>query len=705
MKHYLFLGLAIMLPYVFNAQLFGKLLDKKIKKENEDFYNKTMEQEGTDFEVIEVPEKWQNEEAVILCQKVLVASRLKLREGYVNHALVRRQLKIQDKSILGDYSEFYFQDNEFVVVKVIKPDGTIIEIDVSQAIEVDTEVPKIHSGFFYSEKYYKVAISNLEVGDILDYSKVFRESTGDCRFGLSTKISYDYPVVYQKFVFESGPLVELVYNSFNNAPQFEYLKGNEFTPYFDGGQRLVLEDQNRAAPNREPWSHTYRHEPTLKISMYQPLNSMSRYVRSEAKEKLSWEKYLKKESGFMANDRVTFETRAVNYFIKQTKNELKSMNTEKKVNRIHRIVRHVLASSNPLSYNPSHSEKYMALMTKTLKNYDIYTEHVITTPRTTGTLEEVIFADEYVYGVYIPTLDKYYWYQGGYSIAGESRSDIAGAKAYKAGKGKINKPLGEFEEVVIPLSTSINNVLHTKMDISFRENDLLLLSNETIYSGKHRFIYSEFLISEYDYPKEEQMALSDDKTKKWLAKQKSEFTKEQLQEIKEARENSIQELIKSDYEINELLDHKVVEYGNTNKSPNLIWEYEATSDAYVSKAGNNLILELGKLISSQVELTEDEIENRTKDVEYDFAREFIHEVNITLPAGYIAKGLEQFNMNVDSEHAAFISSVVQEGNVLKLKARKAYKSQTVPVENWSELVEMLEAAYNFTQKKVILSKS
>ncbi|MEM9884598.1 MAG: DUF3857 domain-containing protein [Bacteroidota bacterium] len=708
MNKYFFLGLAIMLPYVFNAQLIGRFSDKNKKKASEEFYEKVMESEAKDFEITEVPEKWKNEPVVMLCQKLLMATKVQLREGYGNKVIVRKRLKIQDKSALEDYSTFYFSAEEFVSVKVIKASGKEISVNMSKAAEVDTEVPRKYRGFFRSEKYYKIAIPNLEVGDILDFAKVFVEYTVlACSFAIDTEISFDYPVVYQKFVFDSDVAVQLVYNSFNDAPKFELLKGRSTSTYLKypmGGQRLVMEDKDRSAANKERWYSTSQHEPIIKVSMSGSIVEKNRGKKPDPKSNLNWENTLKNASQRLKVSRLRYAIDDVEERLKKMDVDFEALNNEEKINTIHRAMRYVMNYTFPLNYDFSSGSNYMVIMSKMLEENEIPFQYVITHARSSGGLENILFFRNFTYGIYVPELDKYYWPSGGWEIAGQTRFDIAGTIGKKASKGKVNKPLGEFEDANIPVTQSKDNILKTEMDITMTNDNALNMSNRVSYGGGHRANYFTTLVSIYDYIIQEELAISNEKTREKLKKAKPDAMKEAIKEADRYKEENVEALIKSDYEINELLHHQVVEYGNTNESPNLIWEYQATSDAYVSKAGNNLILALGKLISSQVELTDEEIENRTRDVNYDFAREFVHEINITLPEGYVAKGLEQFNMNIDSEQAAFISSAMQEGNMLKLKARKAYKSQTVPVENWSELVEMLEAAYNFTQKKVILSK-
>ena len=110
------------------------------------------------------------------------------------------------------------------------------------------------------------------------------------------------------------------------------------------------------------------------------------------------------------------------------------------------------------------------------------------------------------------------------------------------------------------------------------------------------------------------------------------------------------------------------------------------------------------LISDQIELSEEEINERDRDAYINYEKTILNDINITLPAGLTAHGLDAFDYNVDNAAGTFKSSVAQDGNKLIVKTEKVYKKAYVPIAEWKGLTEMLEAAYQFTQQKAILKK-
>ena len=127
-------------------------------------------------------------------------------------------------------------------------------------------------------------------------------------------------------------------------------------------------------------------------------------------------------------------------------------------------------------------------------------------------------------------------------------------------------------------------------------------------------------------------------------------------------------------------------------------------DEFIQKAGPNLILEIGRFIGGQVALEKEEME-REKDVYFDYARSFYNEISFSIPEGYRVVGLEKLAYNIDNETGGFVSSAEVVGDKLYLKSRKFYKHHFVEAEKWPLMVEFLEAAYKFSQEKILLKKA
>ena len=68
------------------------------------------------------------------------------------------------------------------------------------------------------------------------------------------------------------------------------------------------------------------------------------------------------------------------------------------------------------------------------------------------------------------------------------------------------------------------------------------------------------------------------------------------------------------------------------------------------------------------------------------------------------KALEKFNKKVENSTGGFISTAVQNGNIIIIKTSKFYNNYYEPNSNWPKMIDFLDDAYQFTQEKILLKK-
>ena len=175
-------------------------------------------------QVTAVPEKWKNESAVIIYKS----------ENYNYHKFgasitytssIRKRIKLQDLAAVKEFSEFSFKNKfysnkgyfyregtNFIGIKIVKPDGKEIEIDVEkEAKEIDKEK--------------KIAIANLEVGDIIDfYFHSIEPFKSAYEFGfdpVETPFGDIYPTMEFKLSFHTENDFFVNFNTYNGAPELK----------------------------------------------------------------------------------------------------------------------------------------------------------------------------------------------------------------------------------------------------------------------------------------------------------------------------------------------------------------------------------------------------------------------------------------------------------------------------------------------------
>lgn len=130
-----------------------------------------------------------------------------------------------------------------------------------------------------------------------------------------------------------------------------------------------------------------------------------------------------------------------------------------------------------------------------------------------------------------------------------------------------------------------------------------------------------------------------------------------------------------------------------------------SQNGLVKKAGPNLILAIGKLIGDQLKI-EGRDRKRTVDVVRTAPVTYSYQLNVQLPQGYkVSKDtLAALNTSVSNAAGRFVSRASASGDIIVIKVEKVYNHYVEPVANWQQLLSIVDAAYNFTQKQIVVKR-
>jgi len=264
-----------------------------------------------DFTVTAVPDKWKDESGIIIAQKTKFAFDKDANKLAV-YEITRRRIKLNDRDAVNSYSSVYFRigsSNDGAGIKVIKSNGTMQDVSLRNAVFVEdasdvpsTFQPYIGKASTYYDKsksrviYYKLAIPDLDPGDIIDYGTIFYDDN------TVKKMSYiefdpiyfvctrEYPVISQKFEIDTDN------NSFVNS------KSTMGAPLFketgNGNADYSWEDQNREKIKDTRWVNSYVELPMVKFQIVfsKSENRSDLFIgdRGELKQNISPEELAKK---------------------------------------------------------------------------------------------------------------------------------------------------------------------------------------------------------------------------------------------------------------------------------------------------------------------------------------------------------------------------------------------------------------------------
>ena len=678
--------------------------------------------------VTSVPEKWKNESAVIIYKS----------ENYDYHKFgssvtytssIRKRIKLQDNAVVKEFSEFSFKDKFYsnkgyykragsntVGIKIVKPDGKEIEIDVEKdAKEVDKEK--------------KIAIANLEVGDIIDfYYHSVEPFKSTLEFGfepVETPFRDIYPTMEFKLSFHTENDFFVNFNTYNGAPELKEILNK-------GGKRDYELSATDIPKNEFPrWFYALNELPCYKFQVF--------FARSG--------KFEKRAEAFLSeNENVVKKTVSkediFNYYnekfrpygdlgqiFKFIKGKTFSSD-EEKVREVYYFTRHQYYTQyveafvaneanlfypfalydNPIFFNTEEAfiNHFMAFLKESKINYEI----IVGTAKFNGSIEDLLIQKNVTVLLKVNTEKPLYLeFFTPFSSADQFNYLLENTKAYALQVSKGRRVV-DSELITLPATTAKDNVSKTISTITLTDgmSDLKIKRNCS-YSGHMKEDEQSEKLKFYDFVNEDYSKYGTEplidrvRNKKKQTQYRSEFDA-LIKKYKDNMTESAKKRLSEEFGFE--IDDNTLEIKNTgrfgSKEPFVYDEEFTIQNNLIKKAGENYVLEIGKILTSQVELDKKDKE-RKANIYMPFPRTIDNEIILEIPAGYTVSGLDKLTKNVTSETGGFTSNASISGNKLIIKTSKFYNNYYESNANWQKMVQFLDVAYQFSQEKILLKKA
>ena len=675
-------------------------------KEREEIRQSIWAEKNREFDVKEFPEKWNNESAVILAKIDRYSYKKPPLKKFSQEEFSRRRVKLLDKAAVESYSElnFYWPDTyygekgeNFWGVFILKSNGKKIELKDEDGVEVTED------GY----QKIKVAIPDLEPGDIIDYFQL----TTLTNFGkekVFNPIVYtlpgSYPILIQTLEFEVDNKCYLNCKSLNGAPEVKKKRGdNETTIY-----RLVDTTRDRIKDMR--WTYSMRNFPTIKFQAFMASNVNLLPVKFIGKPEMVKSSVTKKEiDEYIKGFGNGYYEATMTDYAKWLKKNKKTLNKDNAAEEVYNYLRYYYAQGEPESsrgFNGINNHAFISLMKNILDQYKIPYEVLMGVPRSINALDDLILDEEVSFFLKIGDKDPYYVYNfGRYTNFADIPYLLEDIEVYA-----YNSKTKKIEKKRTPSSSADQNGYIANTIIKFDPENMQLLhfDSENIIKGHGKSYYQSRLMQFNDYiePLQEKYGVLPSQ-KAVTKKKKEEADRNKLDDFNETRISNRKKMIEGDFDEQKLEsfdDIAILEFGLDRQNPDFKFKEQYKVDGYVKKVGPNYVFDAGKLIGGQISLDDDDME-RDHDVHMDYARSFEYNIEVIIPDGYTVEGIENLNFNVDNAAGAFISTAKIEGNKLVMKTTKRYNTNYVKASDWPLMIDYLEAAYKFTQQKVLLKKA
>jgi|GEM_PF-2803566 len=713
LKNYLSILFLILIPF----SLFSQMWDLK----QEDI-EKMVWNDDSYFQIENLNPEWKKKSAVILDYKLLQELKETSPTGIGFSKLKHYKVVLFDQAAVDNFSEFYFSKvrtglykmfyKNFVGFRVIKPNGEVVNIDTEKEMIVEKD---------YYEVKQKIAIPNLQIGDIIDYYnfsyvynyqnqiKQSEKAYGDYYFILDRFLIPDkYPINKIKYEVITDKNWKLSIKPINDCPFKEFKKGeNEY--------HFVSESENVEALGDLEWDFYYRTRPSLKVyADWEP-----RYISKREKEGSKTFSKREIDEEVMQNYMKKYYDADVsslygNFQKYLKKNNLVNLSKERKVEEYFYFLRHHFVNMH-LMYDTYNSKREREIshfsfcqhFIFALKKMDINYDYLLTTPRILGDIHDILGMGEVVPILKINfETPGFIYFDGKYSRYDILPKAIEGVDCMVVKKSPGNKDF-TISDYKIPASNPEKNIFKSNLNVTISEKSLVI-GGEISVKGQAMPSYQNHFVSVFDFVFDENIKY---KTKRWGdpaelkdGKMKDKILQMKLDEEDEFKEN-FKDYLTERMEIKELelKSAEKIKFGMSSQDNEFSVKYNFSTEDLVNKVGNNYIVKIGELTGDHFQVKDDDLE-RDYDVYIPYPKKQSHQISFSIPENYELKGVENLNITLENEYGSFTSTATINENNLILNTNYNINVNFVEVENWPKVAEILNTAFDIQKKELLLKK-
>lgn len=618
--------------------------------------------------------------------------------------LDRMMVKLLDKSAVEHFSSFEFGDKEEewydnikltdieegFGVRIYKPDGSMQEIDLSQALPI-TDGKKGDK-----KRNNRITIPGLEVGDVLDYFYYTEENREE--FDISRRrISFasNYPIL--DFVAESSvdPALTLEMRAFNGAPLPE-------VKYSDKTNRFSLHTTMLRAIPAKKFINAARQVPFLEMRVLNN-NAKLRFKPKSARPGgvyvLSSQSYYEDIANFIRQHayKSGVPGRAADMVKKQRKAHPEWK--ERKLADYAYVATMYQALIDDEAYDPS----TLAFILR-----DAADKAKFSTPAGIGFINSSLD---------VPTSQITSWKAPDYvTLIGERPYLPSGVtflapgewpSSYQSEEGGCFRKLPEqgsvFPEMfTIPATTPNTNTRMDNLTLSIDPASAQVTVNGEISAvGAHKLGLTTAFNNKHTWLQlaEDYLGIEPEKRYRDTKFDSLAYNKSVYEHMKEdiKRRTGLEPL-----SVDTVL---ITSRGVMPDAKAFGCSYRATFDNITVDAGDETIVNIGKFFGDIERITGKDRE-RDFDAFMFFPNNYIRKLTFALPEGYSVnpEALEALNKSVSNSVGLFSSHAEANGGVVTIDVNTQERGYVVPTEKWQEYLDLTDAAADFAGTVLIINK-
>jgi len=729
--------------------------EKKYKEEADAIRKEVWGWKKPEFAVRTIPAEYSNASRIVIARHTEINADSKQKTAFYGLGfssyrqlflteIVREAIKINDKAAVSDYSEITFTKmakasgfflnattNVYIGVRVIKPDGSVKEVSADDAVLTKDEK---------SEKEAKLAIPDLQPGDIVDYFLAKQQSMEQNTLSDISTYAFtlfdDAPMMSYSIHIEMGKKYAIEYRCYNGAPDFKKSITNDDDNVFD----MVIKNIPAYAESGL-WISPFRQLPMIRMNIKVGYKGMfaGRYNAREPGKVY----YNPPADEFIEDEKINISARKSydtrmgtgtsggiasklsgnisKYYFQVIKN--KDLPVDSSIAELYYLYRYAMFMN--VGLNSPIADVVAIPQATVARNNSIYDfgnflrykdyecDMVFVTSRSGPNLKEIVSSADINWMV----------------VTRGDRDRIMGIsdvftpafyipQEYENTKQAITlRPVGkkkDFDEstINIPGTAASQNTRIETIRLAPAPNGTdLQVTRKTVLKGHYKSDVQKDLILVEDYINSERKLFGETRTlieefedmksrKNYAAELKAAFDRE-----REKQKDKFIEEAKNwfDQPISDLNGYKVDNLGVRHNNPDFVYSSKFTMGNVIKKAGNNMIIDIGKLQGSPLKITERQ-RTRKLDVYMPFARSVQWQITLQIPDGYTAEGVNELNKKVENDTGFFIAEATSDEKTVTIKVKKSYNHAFEPVANWEKMLAFIDAANDWSNAKILLKK-
>lgn len=629
----------------------------------------------------------------------------------VKNHVSRQMIKLLDQSAIDDYSEFEFGHSEdikyrgFVIyqlrsafgARIHKPDGTIREIDLSEAIELGDGKKG------NDNKHYKIAIPGLEPGDILDFFKYYEELAEQQDLEPDNYIFADeYPLLKRRLNITTHPKITVEYKTYNGVPA---LRRTTNEKGFETAERTLY---NIPGVNFKRFTMPYRQLPFVRVQYLNNNNRrvMARNARSGGIYGNIHTGKIISEFGDFLHD-IPYSSPINGRAVKMVKDNFVRQHPDATPREIAdaaylAVLYQDFTGKNDENRASGQFERSL-IFNDVLRKLDVYPVDSVgiglITARDDVPTSDISSWKEATFVVKTP--DAVYYMRHHTGLApGEMPGLFKGETAllYMGDRKELGRTSLVKEYVVPGKKISENTAIFN--DTVTIDEDVVRLHTKVDMKGaiKAKRFYTE--VPEWTAEVEDFFAIAPDKR----YKDKSFDEQGRRESMRETMKDLVEEYygLKPD----SVTAVNFISRGIRPDAPDMTVEADMEFGGLIENLGNDISVSLGKIAGMPAALTKNERE-RLVDVMLPYVSQFTHVQVVKAPEGYAfdPASVESLSRNVNELVGMFfVLPAINDDGDLVLTTSLRYKFADIPLNLWPDFRKIIDEAAAFSDEAVLLVK-